>query len=109
MQEITTEGVQYLPIHCIENDEDYYIVNVTNIVDCFDYERAEFDRYENSGRIMWFKKYSFIPEKLQNLKLFKLIDEPQRDPFVTEEFMNKIEEKNLTGFKLKLVWDSDNI
>lgn len=56
---------------------------------------------------MWIEKYCFQLEKVKDLKLFKLIDEPARKPFVTDEFARKIEEHNLTGFKLELVWDSE--
>lgn len=105
--EITDEGVQFLPIHCVDTNEDYYIVNVTKIVDCIDYSKSEMVYY-SSGRIMYFKKYCFIPEKVKDLKIFKLIDEPARKPFVTDDFAKKIEEHHLTGFDLELVWDSDN-
>lgn len=107
--EVTGEepDLQFLPIHCIDTEEDLYIVNVTKIVDCIDYNNSEMVYY-SSGRIMYFEKYCFIPEKVKDLKIFKLVDEPVRKPFVTDEFAKKIEEHKLTGFKLELVWDSDN-
>ena len=39
--------------------------------------------------------------------IFKIVDEKKRRAFVTEEFKRAVEENQLTGFKFKLVWDSD--
>lgn len=107
MSEITTEGVQYLPIHCIDTDEELYIVNVTRLEDCLDYDKSEYTCYDDNYRVMWIEKYCFCPEKVKDLKVFKLVNAARGKPFVTDEFARKIEEKKLTGFKLELVWDSD--
>lgn len=105
--EDNSDEVQFLPIQCIDNKQKYYIANVINIVDCVDYERSEIKLY-STGRIMRFKKYVFFSEKLNKVNIFKIPDKPKSAPFVTEEFKKKIEKNKLTGFRLVLVWDSEN-
>jgi len=90
MSEITTEGVQYLPIHCIDTDEELYIVNVTRLEDCLDYDISEYTCYDDNYRVMWIEKYCFCPEKVKDLKVFKLVNEARGKPFVTDEFARKL-------------------
>ena len=33
-------------------NENLYVVNITNIIDCLDYDKSEFKRFTSSGRIM---------------------------------------------------------
>lgn len=92
----------------LENDEDdFYFINVIKILDCINYEKSEYKTFKNSNRIMRFKKYSFDEEKIGDINLFKIMDEPLGNPFVTDEFRNAVLEAGLTGFKFKLVWDSE--
>lgn len=99
------EGIQLLPIHCIENDIIYYILNVVAVIDAIDYEKAEPVLF-SSGRVMRFEKYAFHEEKLKGIKIFKIPEKLHSWPFVTDEIVDKIEQFHLTGFNPKLVWDS---
>ena len=56
---------------------------------------------------MYFEKYSFKPEVVENVHIFKLKDSPVSTFFVSDTFKKVVEENNLTGFNFKLVWDSE--
>lgn len=83
-----------------END-NLYVVNITNIIDCLDYDKSEIKRFPSSGRVMRVIKYVFKIEKLKNVTIFKLPEFPKAISYVTEEFKNVVEENNIKGFKFK--------
>ncbi|MCM0759876.1 hypothetical protein M7775_15055 [Sporomusa sphaeroides DSM 2875] len=105
LQELVGDTVEVLPLIC--SSGEYYVINVLDVVDCIDYEKAEFKRYEHSGRIMRFIKYAFKSECIKGKHIFKIVDEPVRRPFVSDEFRNKVIESGLEGFEFELVWDSE--
>ena len=98
--------VEILPLRCRRGE--YYAINVLDVLDCVNYKNSEFKRFENSGRIMRFIKYSFNPNCVEGKQIFKIIDEPVRRPFVSDEFRNKVLDSELVGFKFELVWDSES-
>ncbi len=81
----------------------FYVVNVTDIIDCLDYEKSELKRFPSSGRIMRVIKYVFKEEKIKDTVIFKLpgIGFVNSHSFVTEEFKKVVEENNIKGFKFK--------
>ena len=83
-----------------END-NLYVVNITNIIDCLDYDKSKIKRFPSSGRVMRVIKYAFKIEKLKNATIFKLPDFPKGISYVTEEFKKVVEENNIKGFKFK--------
>ena len=58
---------------------------------------------------MSFKKYSFIPNAVDGVPLFKITDEKVRYAFVSDAFKETVEKNKLTGFVFRLVWDSDKV
>lgn len=96
------DNVEVLPIHCIKGD--YCIINVTNVIDCIDYEKSEVKRFKSSGRIMRFIKYSFKPETIRNEHIFKIADYAGGHVFVSDEFKNIVEASDLKGFLFEEVW-----
>lgn len=90
------------------DEGDYYGINVIAVLDVVDYERATYINFNNSNRIMVFTKYAFREcDELKKHNIFKIVDEPRRGPFVSEEFKEAVEKNKLTGFKFELVWDSE--
>lgn len=83
-----------------END-NLYVVNITNIIDCLDYDKSKIKRFPSSGRVMRVIKYVFKIEKLKNATIFKLPEFPKGISYVTEEFKKVVEENNIKGFKFK--------
>ena len=90
---------QIFKVKC-END-NLYVVNITNIIDCLDYNKSEIKRFPSSGRVMRVVKYVFKIEKLKNTIIFKLPEFPKGISYVTESFKNVVEENNIKGFKFK--------
>lgn len=90
------------------NEADFYGINVTSVLDVIDYSKSKYRMYSDGKRIMAFQKYAFKTcEELMNNNIFKLVDEPRRRAFISDEFKRAVEENNLLGFKFKLVWDSE--
>ena len=50
----------------------------------------------------------FLPTVIEDVSMFKILDEKTRYAFVSDEFKQTVEKNNLLGFKFKLVWDSEN-
>lgn len=89
-------------------EKKYYGINVTTVLDVIDYEHSQYLTYKGSNRIMVFEKYAFLNNGLlDGVNIFKIVDEPRRWPFVSDIFKKTVEKNNLTGFKFRLVWDSD--
>lgn len=99
------ENAEVLPLNC--EDGDFYAINVTNVLDCIDYEKAVYKTFKDGKRIIRFMKYSFDLSKVKSQHLFKIRDGLLMRPFVSDEFRNKVLECGLTGFKFELVWDSE--
>lgn len=105
LKDLMGDKVEILPLRCRKGE--YYAINVLDVLDCIDYEKAEFERFESSGRIMLFNKYAFNPDCVNGKHIFKIVDEPVRRPFVSDEFRNRVLDNELVGFKFDLVWDSE--
>lgn len=90
------------------NEKEYMAINITAVLDVIDYEKAEYEKYSDGQRIMYFIKYAFREcDELNQHHIFKIIDEPKRWPFVSDAFKQAVEENGLTGFEFELVWDSE--
>lgn len=86
----------------LENENEiFYVINVTDVIDCLDYEKSELKLFPSSGRVMRVIRYAFRTEKLKNATIFKLPEFPNGISYVTERFKNVVEENNIKGFKFK--------
>ncbi len=96
----------YLEKYCqifeiLSQDEKIYVVNVTNMINCLDYDKSEIKRFQSSGRVMRVIKYAFKTDKLENEIIFKLPEFPKSIPYVTEKFKKIVEKNDIKGFKFK--------
>lgn len=88
-------------------EAEYYAINVISVLDVIDYDKSKYITYRDGKRIMTFQKYVFREcEQLKDVNIFKIVDEPRRRAFVSDEFKKAVERNGLLGFKFKLVWDS---
>ena len=95
-------------LELVFEEQQYFGINVISVLDVVDYERAKYIKFQSSGRIMVFTKYAFKEcDDLKEHPIFKLVDEPRREPFVSETFKDLVVKNKLTGFKFELVWDSE--
>lgn len=97
--------VEVLPLKFEEND--YFGINVINVLDAIDYEKADYKTFRDGKRIMAFRKYAFLSSAVRNMPIFKITDEKTRYAFVSSDFKKTVEDNGLIGFKFELVWDSE--
>lgn len=98
--DVLVENGEVLPL--TSEAGNFYAYNVTLVVDALDEERSETKRFQSSGRIMRVIRYEFYPERLAGLSLFKV---PQlATEFVTDAFVRRVREADLTGFDFREVW-----
>lgn len=97
---------EILPLQ--NNENRFFAINITKVLDCINYDKSEFKMFKDGKRILRFKKYSFLEDKIDGNNIFKIKDEPLGNPFVTDEFRNAVIINELTGFIFKLVWDSED-
>ena len=87
-------------------DDIYYIVNVLNVIDGINYERSEF-RKTGDGKPYAVNKFSFRPNIVNNISIFKLFLEDRiysTEIFVSQEVKDIVEANRLTGFSFEEVW-----
>lgn len=107
LRDLIEDNAEVLPLDCEEGD--FYAINVTNVLDCIDYDKSQYKTFRDGKRIMRFTKYVFNPEKVTSQNLFKISDEPLKRPFVSDKFRKRIIECGLTGFVFELAWDSEAV
>lgn len=105
LQPLIMNNMEALPL--LFDEGEFFLVNVTTVINGIDYEKAVYKTFRDGKKIMLFEKYAFIPSKVIGISLFKIIDEPLRFPFVSDEFKNKVEENDLKGFKFELAWECE--
>ena len=90
-------------------EAEYYGINVTTVLNVIDYAKSKYKMYSDGNRIMAFQKYAFRScDELSSYNIFKIVDEPTRRAFVSDIFRQTVEKNNLSGFKFRLVWDSEH-
>lgn len=106
VRDLIKNSVEILPLLCFEGE--FYAINVTEVLDGINYNKAQFKTFRDGKRIMRFIKYEFLKSVITGKHIFKIVDEPLRRPFVSDEFKKRIIDNNLRGFKFELVWESDD-
>ncbi len=101
------DSAEFLPVKF--GDEYMYCLNVTNVLDCIDYEKSSFERFTHSDRIMLFNSYAFVPEKVEGQDMFIPFEEKERaEPFVSQRVVDALKSKRLRGIECVCVWDSED-
>ncbi|WP_340400343.1 suppressor of fused domain protein [Paenibacillus sp. FSL H8-0079] len=108
LKDYLVNKVELLPVEY--NNEEYYVMNVINILDCIDKNSSIADKYGG------FKNYIFIEEEINNEHIFKTISYDYEltelpiissQTFVSDEFKQRVEEAGLQGFRFRLAWSSE--
>ena len=84
-------------------------MNVLNIIDGLNYEKSEFKK-THDGKPYAVKKFSFKPNIVNNISIFKLFLEDRiysTEIFVSQEVKDIVEANGLTGFSFEEVWRDD--
>jgi acyl-CoA thioesterase len=100
---LINESVEVLPLS--HNDFPVAAVNVVNIVDGIDYERAQVRTLSN-GTFIGFNKYAFHQEKVIDQHIFKIPEQLSSKVFVSDQLKELVETNRLKGFTFTEVWDS---
>lgn len=104
LDDLVDGEVQFLPAEL--DGKRYWIVNVTNLLDALDWERSDYELFDDGG-IKWVKEYQLKEDVVRGQSIFKLSDDPLDFPFVSEELKQRAEERGITGLRFRLAWDSE--
>lgn len=99
VMDLIKDSIEVLPLLC--PDGEFYAINVIEVLNCINYDKAEFKTFRDSKRIMRFIRYEFIKNIVSGKHIFKIVDEPLRKPFVSDEFRQRVIDSNLNGFIFK--------
>jgi hypothetical protein len=92
---------QILPLR--SDDGEFYLWNVTNVVDALDEARSSLSRF-STGRIMMVDKWSFHSKAVEDHAAFKIPQLPRAYTFVTQAFVDRVRSADLKGFDPRVVW-----
>ena len=103
------QDIQLLPIKVVGYTGRYYVLVVTNGLDCIDERRSEYEKYRKGNKIRpdLAGEYKIInvlkidPKKVDR-SIFRL-KKYTLPVIVSEEVKTKLENSSLTGFQFKLV------
>ena len=101
--DMLSDSAELLPLVC--DVGEYYVLNVTRIVDALDEAASELTRFESSGRVMEVVRHVFVSERLTGYTVFKIPQTPRAPVFVTEVFRRRVLAVGLRGFQFDLVWE----
>lgn len=91
----------------IKFQEGFFLLNNLAIVDALDANKTEFEVLQDI--IVGVKKYMFLNQQYPFMFQIKLpTGFVLRNYYVTDEFINFVNDNNLKGFLFKEVWDSGN-
>ena len=96
------ESGQVLPL--LSADGEYYLWNVTTIIDALDEERCELHRF-SSGRVMAVQRWAFRAGMLREATAFKIPQLLRAFTFVTGAFVDRLADSGLTGLAPERVWE----
>lgn len=94
---------EILPLQ--SKDGDFFAYNVTSVIDCLDVPNSQVARFDDGG-IMDVKRYAFVPERLTAIPIFKIPQFPRSDVYVTDEFVKRVKDQGLIGFRFRHLWSS---
>lgn len=99
---LNVNGIQYLPVKIVDlksraYPNEYYVVNVIEVVDAINLKESVYDVFDFEGEKMYSViKYAVTKSKINNKDLFKLKGH-EIPMFISEKLKNAIEERNITG------------
>ncbi len=93
---------ELLPLLC--DDGQYYLFNVTSVIDALDESSSDLLRFSESGRVMRVKKYVFHSSVVSKASVFKIPQLVRSHIFVVRAFAERARERGLAGFDFRLLW-----
>ncbi len=97
------DAIEALPLNCVDcTDESLYMINVLQILDCFDRSRSEFEQFSD-GRIYYVDHYVFKEDCVADVGIFKIPELLTTVTYATSSFRQVVEEYRLKGLKFRPV------
>jgi hypothetical protein len=107
LRPILTPCGEILPIRCSNDPDDFYLFNVTRIIDAVDMKHSRFQILP-SGAIGKCERLVFDPEKLQSALFFKNTQMGTfYDIFASQAVVDAVKKACLTGFDFTQVWSDE--
>jgi len=96
---------ELLPL--IHDELELYVVNVTNVLDCVDWNRSDVRRYSDED-FAGFNKLVFDFSKIPNdTYMFKIKETATVEVFVTDLFKIVVEQHKFKGLNFSVIYDSE--
>lgn len=93
---------ELLPLLC--DDGDFWVLNVTRLVDALDESNSQLMRASDTGAILMIRKHAFRPAALDQAHLFKLPQTARGLIYVTDPFVQLASTSGLKGLEFVQVW-----
>ena len=106
LHDLLADNGQFVPLICPACPEPFQAFNVTRLVDALDEDKSTVKRYR-SGRIMQILRYRFHTERLADLDIFKIPEEPLKTVFVSRAFVRRVQDAHLIGFRFELAFTTE--
>lgn len=99
--------IQYFPVRVVEKSTNeilmgYYVANILRVVDALCIEKSKYftTEIEEIGTIYTVSKYGIYQAKTNNSDVFKLANRQEIPIFVSEKFVNAINDNAISGISL---------
>jgi hypothetical protein len=104
LRPILIRSAEILPVKD-EDSAELYAINATNVVDALDEARSELKHFKD-GEVMRVIRHEFRPEVIVDLDMFRIVQFRASDIFVSQAFVDTVENRGLTGIRFEAVWSS---
>jgi len=101
LSDVLEANGELLPL--IYGRKPYFALNVTTVADALDESHSKVNRF-SSGRIMTIDEFTFRPEQVRELTIFKIPELRRGFVFVTDTFVDRVRAAGLQGFDFQEVW-----
>mgnify|MGYP001773483530 CR=1 FL=1 len=95
--------------------QEFTVLNVTECINCLDYQNTEWMYDEQSGVALWPTKYAFLSNRFTESMLFKIPETSRSEILVVEglhepneEFRAVVQQAGLEGLIFEEIWSDDN-
>ena len=82
---------------------EFFAFNVTRVVDALDEAHSKVMKFSD-GNVMAVSQYHFVEDRLRGLAMFKIPQLRKAYVFVSESFVQRVEQAGLTGFRFQYLW-----
>jgi hypothetical protein len=95
LNKLISPHIEILGLQGITNE--YYLINVMEVINCLDYENSLIRRFKSSGRIKGIDRYAFNENLLEGIHIFRIPETLLIEIFVSEQFRQLYEDNQLEG------------